>query len=120
MTRIIGRIGVFAVALVFMAAAAGKFANAAPIAAQFEHFRLPHWFMLLTGAIELSGALLMLLPAARLRLAGAILLCLTMLGGSGFHFVYDPPARALPALILAAATAWIVAANVKSVGKVNV
>ncbi|MEZ5921850.1 MAG: DoxX family protein [Parvularculaceae bacterium] len=119
MTRIFGRIGVLAVAFVFVAAAAGKFANAESIAVQFEHFHLPHWFMLLTGAIELSGALMLLLPAARLRLAGAALLGLTMLVGSGFHFFYDPPACALPALMLAAATGLIAMANFRSAGKAN-
>lgn len=102
---------VVATALVFLAAAAGKFAGAESVVATFERFGLPRWFMLATAVIEIAGAVMLLVPNARARLAGAVLLLATMIAAAGFHFAYDPPAAAIPALVLAVATGLVAGAN---------
>lgn len=102
------------VAAAFIASGVAKFAGAAPVVEVFNRFHLPGWFMLVTGAIEIFGALGLVAPSRRARFAGALLLCATMIVGAGFHFAYDPPSAAIPALILAIATAAIGVRNAGS------
>ena len=101
-------------ALVFLAAAACKVTGADSVVAIFDRFGLPRWFMLATAVIETAGALLLLVPNARARLAGASLLFATMIAAAGFHFAFDPPAAAIPALVLAVATGLVPASNIGS------
>lgn len=101
------RLGLILIALVFVASGSAKFVGAEAVVRQFEHFVLPHWFMLLTGAIEICAATMLLLPGWRLRAFAASLLALTMTCGAAFHLIFDPPSAAIPATILAAITALV-------------
>lgn len=99
------RVGLVAVALVFVASGAAKFLGAEALVTQFDRFGLPHWFMLVTGAIEIIAAAMLLLPAWKPRFLAASLLTLTMLCGAALHLRFDPPTAAIPATLLAIVTA---------------
>lgn len=106
-------LAVIVVAAVFFAAGIAKFTSAPQVAAVFERFGLPTWFMLVTGAIEVAGAAALLTPWRRLRFLGASLLSVTMLAGAGFHVAFDPPLAAAPAIILALVTGFAAYANLR-------
>jgi putative oxidoreductase len=95
------------VALAFLAAGGSKLIAAPAMVAMFAAIGVGQWFRLLTGTLEVAGAIGLLLPrvtiyAALLLMAvmvGAIVAHLTILGGSPL------PATAL--LLLSAAIAWL-------------
>lgn len=111
MKRFLNAAAVALVAAAFFASGATKFAGAPPVVEIFARFGLPGWFMLVTGAVEIVGALGLIAPARRARFFGAMLLCPTMIVGAGFHFAFDPLSAAIPAILLACATAAITARN---------
>ena len=111
MKKILNAAAVALAAATFFAAGAAKFAGAPPIVEVFDRFGLPAWFMLVTGAVEIVGSVALIAPSSRARFFGAMLLCTTMIVGAGFHFAFDPPAAAIPAIFLACATAAIAARN---------
>ena len=92
---------IFLLIVVFLAAGGAKLAQTQSMIDQFAHFQLPLWFMTLTGAIEVIGAVAVATPVAFIRKTGAFLLASTMLVGATFHFRFDPPLAAMPAIILA-------------------
>lgn len=110
------RLGLVVIALVFLGAGSAKFVGADSVVRQFDHFGLPHWFMLLTGAIEMSGATMLLFRGWRLRAFAAGSLAMTMTCGAVFHLIFDPPTAALPAAILAAITAFVAASAIRNRG----
>jgi uncharacterized membrane protein YphA (DoxX/SURF4 family) len=77
-------------ALAFLAAGGLKLAGAAPMVAEFEKIGLGQWFRYLTGLLEVTGAIGLLIPqytfygAAILVMVmgGAIITHFTVLGGS--------------------------------------
>ena len=73
----------------------------------FDKVGIGQWFRFVTGALEISGAILLLIP--RLTLYGAILLLLVMAGGVTAHLTVlgGNPAPALILLVLNAVTAWL-------------
>jgi putative oxidoreductase len=95
------------VALVFLAAGGSKLVAAPAMVAMFVAIGIGQWFRLLTGTLEVAGAIGLLLPrvtiyAALLLMAvmvGAIVAHLSILGGS--------PLPAIVLLLLSAAIAWL-------------
>lgn len=101
-------------AAIYLFAGAGKLLDAPIMQTQFRAFGLPLWFMKVTGAVEITGALSLMAPVALVRAIGAMALAVTMIVGAGFHFAFDPLAAALPALLLAGVAAWFAQAAIKS------
>ena len=94
-------------ALAFLAAGGAKLAGAPAMVAVFEAVGIGQWFRYLTGALEVVGAIGLLLPkyafyAATLLtivMVGAVLTHIALLGGS--------PLPAAVLLILSATIAWL-------------
>lgn len=101
------RVLVWALTLAFLAAAAGKIFQVPDIVDVFTRFGLPEWFMYLTAAVEITGALGLHFRQNLLGLAAPAMLMGTMIVGAGFHMVYDTPPEAIPALVLATLSAII-------------
>jgi len=95
------RVMVWVLTLVFLAAGFAKLAGAPEVVAIFERFDLPHWFMLLTAGVEITGALGLHFRRSVFGLAAPAVLAVTMTVGSAFHMVYDTPPQAAPAITLA-------------------
>lgn len=95
-------------AAAFAAAGGAKLAGLQPMVEVFDMVGVGQWFRYLTGAIELAGAVALLLPA----LAGfaALLLTATMAGAALAHLTVLP-GSALPALILLALCLLVASAH---------
>ena len=100
MTRL-GRITAIVVLVaVFGAAGLFKLVDAGSFQEQFAHLGLPHWWVSVTGAVELLGAALIALSKPLLRRSGAAMLAATMAVATALHLLHDPIALALPASAL--------------------
>jgi putative oxidoreductase len=71
------------VALAFLAAGGSKLAGAKPTIDAFDKIGIGQWFRILTGSLELIGAIALLIP--RLRFYGAVLLLVVMIGAITAH-----------------------------------
>ena len=93
-------------ALAFLAAGSSKLAGAAPMVATFEKIGIGQWFRYVTGGVEVSGAILLLIPMA--GFAGALLLLATMIGATITHLfvIGGSPAAAIILGVLAGFIAW--------------
>ena len=92
-------------AVMFLFAGGSKLVGAPAMVDLFAAIGWGQWFRYLTGAIELSAAVALLIPSA--ALFGAILLVPTMLGAVIANlFLGQSPAVPLVLLLLAAAVAW--------------
>jgi hypothetical protein len=89
-----------AVALVFTFLGKDKFAAQSDWVAIFDHIGFGQWFRYVTGALQVGGALLVLIP--RTFAIGIIVLSCTMLGAMAtWIFSFDAPFNALfPGAIL--------------------
>ena len=90
--------------LMFLGSGGSKLAGANDMVDDFDRFRYPQWFRVVTGAVEVGGALGLLLGFARPALtpfAGA-LLGATMMGAVATHVKVEDPAGkvATPAVLL--------------------
>ena len=94
-------------AAAFIAAGGAKLTGAPAMVEMFEKVGVGQWFRIVTGAIEISGAILLLIP--RLTFYGAGLLLLVMIGAVTAHLTVlgGNPAPALMLLVLAAVTVWL-------------
>lgn len=91
-------------ALIFLSEGAAKFRDRGLWPRMFEQIGFGQWFRYFTGVVEITGALLLLVPATRLY--GAILLACTMFGAFLTHvFVtgIGPPTFAVVVLLLVSA-----------------
>lgn len=94
-------------ALAFLAAASGKLLGSADMVSMFDRIGLGQSFRYLTGALEVAGAILLLIPRTA-WMGGALLACimdgaiLTHLFVIGGTFV-----PALVLLLLSATVAWL-------------
>ncbi|MFB3166942.1 DoxX family protein [Neobacillus sp. 179-C4.2 HS] len=74
-------------ALMFLMAGFGKVTGSKMHVEAFTHWRLPQWFRVVTGLVELAGAVLLIVgywvPAS--AMAGALLLAVTGIGGILTH-----------------------------------
>ena len=91
----------------FLAAGGAKLAGAQAMVDVFAKVGVGQWFRIVTGLLEVSGALLLLVP--RFTLYGAVLLLAVMTGAVTAHLtvVGGNPAPAVLLLVLSALTAWL-------------
>ncbi len=73
--------------VMFVMAGMGKVAGSKMQIEGFDHFRLPQWFRVVTGIVELIGAALLVVGfwLTGWAIAGALLLGLTGIGGIMTH-----------------------------------
>jgi len=84
--------------VVFLAAGTAKLLGVQALADTFAAFGLSHGFMLFIGSCEVAGSIGLFLP--RLAPVAAAGLSLILAGAVAEHLSHDPPAKALPALVL--------------------
>ena len=82
----------------FLMAAFGKFTSAPEAVAMFDALGLGLWLMYVTGAMELTGALL--LAMRRTRLLGVALLSCVLIGATASHLGPVPGNPLVPATML--------------------
>lgn len=88
-------------AALFLFAGWPKLTAQPPFPDKWVQFGLPLWFLYVTGAIEIGGALLLLIP--RTAVFGSLLLSATMVGAVLTHLkIGDVAHIALPLVLLAA------------------
>jgi len=93
------------VAAMFLFSAGLKFAGAADMVALFDEIGIGQWFRHLTGALEVLGAVLLLVP--RLCALGALLLAGVMVGAVATDLLLGhSPVPALVNLVLVTLIAW--------------
>jgi putative oxidoreductase len=91
-------------ALAFALSASGKFAGGAQVVESFDKIGLGQWFRYFTGATELCGALLLLIPA--LGFFGALILVATMCGAVVTHLLRIGGSP-IPAIVLGTLAAFV-------------
>ena len=94
-----------ALAAIFLFAGGSKLLGAPAMVSLFAALGLGQWFRYVTGAIETSSAIALLIPSA--APFGAILLVATMIGAVAANlYIGQSPAPPLVLLLVAAAVAW--------------
>jgi len=93
-------------ALAFGAAGAAKLAGVPPMIQVFDAIGAGQWFRYVTGAVEIIGAVLILIPAT--GFFGALLLAATMIGAVATHLVLigGSPMPAVVLGLLSTFVAW--------------
>lgn len=94
-------------AAAFLAAGAAKLAGVPMMVEVFDHVGIGQWFRVVTGLIEVIGAVALLVPATA-AVSGAFL-ALMMLVATGVHLfvIGGSPIPALVLAIVTGAVAWI-------------
>jgi uncharacterized membrane protein YphA (DoxX/SURF4 family) len=92
------------VALAFLAAGSAKIGAAPPMVEVFQKIGIGQWFRLLTGSLEIIGAIALLVPRATFY--GAALLVVIMIGAVTAH-VTILGGNPTPAIVLLALSATI-------------
>jgi putative oxidoreductase len=95
-----------ALALMFLMAGGSKLAGVPAMVSLFDQVGVGQWFRYVTGIIELTGGIALLIPSA--AVFGAMLLIATMIGAIVVN-VFVVPASPVPPLVLlllAATVAW--------------
>ena len=95
-----------AAAAMFFLSGFSKLAGAPPMVALFAAIGIGQWFRYLTGALEVIGATLLLVP--RLSGVGALLLAGVMTGAIATHLfvIGGNPAVPFVLLVMTASVAW--------------
>jgi putative oxidoreductase len=95
-----------ALALMFLMAGGSKLAGVPAMVTLFGALGLGQWFRYVTGVIEVTSGILLLVPSAAIY--GALLLIPTMLGAIVVNLFVVPASPVAPLLLLlaAAAVAW--------------
>ncbi len=93
-------------ALAFVGAASGKLLGKPEMVALFEAVGVGQWFRYVTGLMELTGALLVVVP--RTKFFGAALLSMVMVGAVLTHLfiLHNAPTAPTVLLALAGLVAW--------------
>src|SRR5262249_52768210 len=95
-----------ALAAVFLLAGGSKLVGAPAMVTLFNAIGLGQWFRYVTGAIEVTGAIALLVPAAAVY--GALLIVPTMIGAIITNLVLGQSAAPpLVLLAVASAVAWV-------------
>lgn len=95
-------------ALVFLAAGGAKLYGVPALVESFAILGFGQWFRYLTGALEVIGAFLVIIPS--LSGFGAVLLCCIMVGAVLAHALVLP-GSAIPAIVLFVLGAIVVVAE---------
>ena len=94
-----------ALAVMFLMAGGSKLVGVPAMVGLFDALGLGQWFRYVTGVIEVTSGIALLVPSA--ALFGAMLLIPTMLGATVANlFLGQSPAPPLVLLLVAAAVAW--------------
>jgi putative oxidoreductase len=93
-------------ALMFLMAGGSKLAGVPAMVSLFGQIGVGQWFRYVTGAIELTAGIALLIPSA--SIFGAVLLIPTMIGAIVVNVFVVPasPVAPLVLLLLAATVAW--------------
>ncbi len=93
-------------ALAFVGAASGKLLGKPDMVGLFETIGVGQWFRYVTGLLELTGALLIVVP--RTKFFGAALLSVVMVGAVLTHLfiLYSAPTAPAVLLVFAGVVAW--------------
>ena len=93
-------------ALAFVGASSGKLMGKPEMVGLFEVIGVGQWFRYVTGILELTGAVLIVVP--KTRSVGAVLLIAVMLGAVATHLfiLHAAPTAPLVLLLLASFVAW--------------
>jgi putative oxidoreductase len=93
-------------AAAFLLAGGSKLAGVAPMVEMFDKIGLGQWFRYLTGGLEVTGAILLLIPAT--VILGGTLLTVTMVGAIATHLFIlgGSPVPAIVLLVLVATVTW--------------
>jgi putative oxidoreductase len=94
-------------AFVFLMVGGMKLVSKPVMVREFEQVGLGQWFRYFTGALEVTGAVCLLVP--KVSRWGALLLMIVMVGAIIAHFtvLHSPPTLAAILLLLAGLTAWL-------------
>ena len=87
---------ILAVATLFLAGGS-KLSGVAPMVEMFDKIGLGQWFRYLTGGLEVTGAILLLIPTR--EVLGGVLLVMTMLGAIATH-LFVLGGSPVPAIVL--------------------
>ena len=95
------------VAAAFLAAGGAKLAGVPPLPALFDQIGIGQWFRYVTGVVEITGAVLILVPKA--AIFGAALLACTMACAVFTHLavVGGNPVPAIVLLVLSSLVLWL-------------
>ena len=105
-----GRIALWAVQIalagMFLLAGGSKLLGAAPMVTMFDAIGIGQWFRYVTGLIEVSSAIALLVPS--FAVFGALALAATMIGAIATHLLVIGGSPAMPAILLlgSAAVIW--------------
>lgn len=93
-------------ALAFLGAASGKLLGKPEMVALYDTIGIGQWFRYVTGLLEASGAILIVVP--RTKFLGAALLVMIMVGAVLTHIfiLHSAPTAAAVLLVLAGIVAW--------------
>ena len=109
MTNIIAWILAIVLAFVFVLAGGVKLIGASGMVAEFAQIGIGQWFRFLTGFLEVSGAIGLLVP--RLRFWAALQIAAVMVGATGVNIwvLHVPSLAGLTAILMALALvlAWL-------------
>jgi uncharacterized membrane protein YphA (DoxX/SURF4 family) len=86
--------------VLFLAGGIQKLTQETSALRDFAHWQYPVWFMLVIGAVELSSAILVLIPPV--AFAGASIIAIDMIGAVATTLRFGQDDRALLSLILLA------------------
>ena len=91
---------------VFLVAGTTKLAGSKCRLTFFEKIGLGQWFRYFTGGLEVTGAILVLVP--RTAVVGAVLLGMTMVGAINIHLLITggSPVPSIALLVIVIAVAW--------------
>ena len=97
-------------ALLFLMAGFGKVTGSKMHVEAFTHWRLPQWFRVVTGVVELTGAVLLIIgfwvPFS--ALAGSLLLGVTGIGGVLTHIRAKDSVKDTAMILVLAILAFVV------------
>ena len=91
----------------FIAAGGAKLAGAPMMVAVFDQVGLGQWFRLVTGLVEIIGAIALLVPAT--AALGGVLLAVTMVFAVATHLfiIGGSPVPAILLFVMTATVAWL-------------
>jgi uncharacterized membrane protein YphA (DoxX/SURF4 family) len=94
-------------AFVFVMAGGLKLLSRPALVQEFNQIGLGQWFRYLTGTLEVTGAICLLVP--KISRWAALLLAAVMVGAIIAHLtvLHSPPGLPIVLLVLAATTAWL-------------
>jgi len=105
-----------ALAAMFLMAGGSKLVGAQAMVTLFDAVGLGQWFRYVTGAIEISAAVALLIPSA--AVFGALLLIPTMIGAVATNlFLGQSAVPPLVLLIVAAAITWVRRKELRPIGQ---